>query len=408
MGILERLFGKRVEVRSASSAPRSLSAYNNIITSGTLAEKIGAVRDCERLISEGIAKVPLEVKRYNSVGKFFVRDYNNPLYDVLTMRTNERMTSYDLLRSTILAMLNRGNAYLYPKRNAIGEVVAIYLLDGVAYDKLSNTYTVNDIVNGINGIYTADEIIHIRNIGLDGYSGESTIRMASRVIGISSAADNELSSLFATGSRFRGIISGDSAQSGGLGGYGGNMTKQLKEVRDMVTEELRNGETITYLPGEMKFTPFSMTPADVQLLDNKKFTVDEIARHFGVPASLIGGSNSATYSTSEHDIVKFTNFRLSNLFRQIEVAFASVLIPKEQRAYYRIEFDSNALYTTDIITKANYMKSTIETGVRTVNEWRKAEGYPALDGGDEAVVSANLVTLKSRINEGNNQGNTQS
>ena len=106
--------------------------------------------------------------------------------------------------------------------------------------------------------------------------------------------------------------------------------------------------------------------------------------------------------------MKFRNFTLSNLFRQIEVAFTCVLIPKEQRAYYRIEFDKDALYTTDIMTKANYMKATIEAGVRTVNEWRKADGYPALEGGDEAVVSANLVTLKSRINEGQQEGNTQS
>lgn len=407
MGIIERLFGKRVEVRSStSSAPRSLSAYTNIFTpSASLAEKVGAVRECERLISESIAKVPLEVKRFNSSGRYFVKDYKNPLFDVLTLQPNPRMTSYDLMRAAIMQMLNYGNAYLYPKRNALGEVDALYLLEGVAYDKLNNTYIVHDVTNGINGAFTADDIIHLRNQGGDGYSGESTIRMASRVIGISAAADNELSQLFATGSRYRGIITGDSQQAMG---WGANAKKGLEDVRDQISEELRNGETIVVLPGDMKFAPFSMTPADVQLLDNKKFTVDEIARFFGVPASLIGGSNSATYSTSEHDSVKFRNFTLSNLFRQIEVAFTTVLIPKEQRAYYRIEFDKDALYTTDIMTKANYMKATIEAGVRTVNEWRKADGYPALEGGDEAVVSANLVTLKSRINEGQQEGNTQS
>jgi hypothetical protein len=84
------------------------------------------------------------------------------------------------------------------------------------------------------------------------------------------------------------------------------------------------------------------------------------------------------------------------------------LIDPMMRGYYKIQFDREALYTTDLTTKANYMKATIEAGVRTVNEWRRADGFPMLEGGDEAVVSANLVTLKSRINEGQQEGNTQS
>ena len=117
-----------------------------------------------------------------------------------------------------------------------------------------------------------------------------------------------------------------------------------------------------------------------------------------------GGS---TYSNAEMDSVLFLNGALSPLLRQIELELSAKLIADEERGYYKIQFDREALYTTDLTTKANYMKATIESGVRTVNEWRKVEGFPALVGGDEAVVSANLVTLKSRINEGQQEGNTQ-
>jgi HK97 family phage portal protein len=157
----------------------------------------------------------------------------------------------------------------------------------------------------------------------------------------------------------------------------------------------------------MKFTPFTMTPADVQLLDNKKFTVKEIGRFFRVPPSMLYEDGGSTYSNAEMDSVLFLNGALSPLLRQIELELSSKLIADEERGYYKIQFDREALYTTDLTTKANYMKATIESGVRTVNEWRKAEGFPALVGGDEAVVSANLVTLKSRINEGQQEGNTQ-
>lgn len=373
-------------------------------SSPTFAEKVAAVYSCEKLISESIAKIPLEVKRYNSAGRYYVRDVKNPLYDILATRPNERMTAYDLLRGTVMNMLNYGNAYLYPKRDWKGDVVALYLLEGVSYDRYANAYTVNDNTNGIYGVYAADRIIHLRNLGSDAYLGESTIRIAARTIGISTNADNELSQLFTSGNRHRGIITG-SADS--PMGYGANKVNAMEKAKEDMQNDLRSGDTIVVLPGDMKFTPFSMTPADVQLLDNKKFTVKEIGRFFRVPPSMLYEDGGSTYSNAEMDSVLFLNGALSPLLRQIELELSSKLIADDERGYYRIQFDREALYTTDLTTKANYMKATIESGVRTVNEWRKAEGFPALVGGDEAVVSANLVTLKSRINEGQQEGNTQ-
>lgn len=405
MGIFDIFRKQKQHLRSSAGTVRQeggrLVYYPS---SPTFAEKVAAVYSCEKLISESIAKIPLEVKRYNSTGRYYVRDVRNPLYDILATRPNARMTAYDLLRGTVMNMHNYGNAYLYPERDGKGDVVALYLLEGVNYDRYTNTYSVSDNTNGIYGVYTADRIIHLRNLGSDAYLGESTIRIAARTIGISTNADNELSQLFTSGNRHRGIITGSAEAPLG---YGANKIDAMNKAKEDMQNALRSGETIVVLPGDMKFSPFSMTPADVQLLDNKKFTVKEIGRFFRVPPSMLYEDGGSTYSNAEMDSVLFLNGALSPLLRQIELELSAKLIADEERGYYKIQFDREALYTTDLTTKANYMKATIESGVRTVNEWRKVEGFPALVGGDEAVVSANLVTLKSRINEGN-QGNSQS
>lgn len=403
MGIISNIFRRKQHIRSVGTLRQEGGRVVYYPSSPIFAEKVAAVYSCEKLIAESIAKIPLELKRYNGVGRYYVRDVKNPLYDVLATRPNARMTAYDLLRGTVMNMLNYGNAYLFPVRDAVGNVVELYLLEGVAYDRYSNTYTVNDNTNGIYGVYTADHIIHLRNLGSDAYLGESTIGIAARTIGISTDADNELSRLFSSGSRYRGILTGNPS----VMGVGAAQRNQLSEVRDKLTADLANGETIVYIPGDMRFSTLSMTPTDVQLLDNKKFTVKEIGRFFRVPPSMLYEDGGSTYSNAEMDSVLFLNGALSPLLRQIELELSAKLIGDEERGYYRIQFDREALYTTDLTTKANYMKATIESGVRTVNEWRKAEGFPALVGGDEAVVSANLVTLKSRINEGQQEGNTQ-
>lgn len=403
MGLISNIFRRKQHIRSVGTLLQEGGRVVYYPSSPIFAEKVAAVYSCEKLIAESIAKIPLELKRYNGVGRYYVRDVKNPLFDVLATRPNARMTAYDLLRGTVMNMLNYGNAYLFPVRDAAGYVVELYLLEGVAYDRYSNTYTVNDPTNGVNGVYTADRIIHLRNLGSDAYLGESTIRIAARTIGISTDADNELARLFSSGSRYRGILTGNPS----VMGVGAAQRNQLSEVRDKLTADLANGETIVYIPGDMRFSTLSMTPTDVQLLDNKKFTVKEIGRFFRVPPSMLYEDGGSTYSNAEMDSVLFLNGALSPLLRQIELELSAKLIGDEERGYYRIQFDREALYTTDLTTKANYMKATIESGVRTVNEWRKAEGFPALVGGDEAVVSANLVTLKSRINEGQQEGNTQ-
>lgn len=403
MGLISNIFRRKQHIRSVGTLRQEGGRVVYYPSSPLFAEKVAAVYSCEKLIAESIAKIPLELKRYNSVGRYYVRDVKNPLFDVLATRPNARMTAYDLLRGTVMNMLNYGNAYLFPVRDAVGNVVELYLLEGVAYDRYANAYTVNDNTNGIYGVYRADRIIHLRNLGSDAYLGESTIRIAARTIGISTDADNELSRLFSTGSRYRGILTGNPS----VMGVGAAQRNQLSEVRDKLTADLANGETIVYIPGDMRFSTLSMTPTDVQLLDNKKFTVKEIGRFFRVPPSMLYEDGGSTYSNAEMDSVLFLNGALSPLLRQIELELSAKLIGDEERGYYRIQFDREALYTTDLTTKANYMKATIESGVRTVNEWRKAEGFPALVGGDEAVVSANLVTLKSRINEGKQEGNTQ-
>ena len=390
---------------SSPSAAAGATTARNILppsiedlTSVSAPEKVAAVYSCVRLISESIAKIPLEYKRYSSVFKCYRADFRDPLYNILTLRPNVKQTAFDLIRAAVADMYMEGNACIYIRRNALGEPQELVLLSGVTYDKANNTYYVMDPVNNITGEVPASDIIHLRNFGFaDGLEGMSTVRQAARILGISAAADQEIGSLFATGGRVQGFLSG-----AGVGGtaWGDQLTDELTELRDDFVRRLRNGEKLLVLPGEIKFNNMTMTPTDVQLLENKKFTVKEIGRFFRVHPSLLyeegGGS---TYNTAEMVSVAFLNDTLGPLLTQIEQEFMAKLVRPDGVAGHRIEFYREALFNTDFSTKANYIKTTIETGVKTVNEWRRTEGRSAVEGGDEPLISANVVTLKSRVAE---------
>ena len=81
---------------------------------------------------------------------------------------------------------------------------------------------------------------------------------------------------------------------------------------------------------------------------------------------------------------------------QIELEFESKLIPRNLYGVYKMDFDIEPLMQTDLETQANYMTKTLAAGARTVNEWRKRLGNEPVDGGDEVLVSANLIPLGSK------------
>jgi HK97 family phage portal protein len=395
MGIFSRIFKRSAGV----PVPVQVGSGHAVlyVSPGT-AEKVAAVYSCVKLISESVARIPLELKRYDAAGRYFRNDFTNPLYTVLAEQANSRQTAFELLRGAVVQMLVEGNAYLLPRRNALGDVEELILLRGVTYDSRSNLYRVTDTVHGIDEIFFADDIVHLRNLGLrDDLEGVPTIKQASTSIGLSASADNELGNLFKTGSRYRGFITGRGSADGGL--IGAHQDKALEDMRNRLKSDLASGDSLLWLPEDMDFKALSMTPQDLQLLENKKFTVKEIGRYFRVHPSMLYEDGGSSYSNAEMDSVLFLNNTLWPILRQIELELTCKLIPREERGYYRIKFDKDEMYTTDLSTKAKYMTDTIANGVYTINDWRHREGNPPVEGGDVAMCSANLVTVGSRVAE---------
>lgn len=163
------------------------------VTSPETAMKIAAVFRCVEILSGSIASLPLQLKIKKN-GVFQVAEDHNINY-LLTIRANARQTSHDMFENAVIQMVLRGNAYIL-LRYVAGELNELILLspDTTTYDKYTNLYYVNDFINGIEGTFDADEIIHLKNLSLDGgYTGVSTITYAAKVMGISANADERLS-----------------------------------------------------------------------------------------------------------------------------------------------------------------------------------------------------------------------
>jgi len=358
----------------------------------TLPMKIATVYRCVDVLSGSVASLSLQVKRKKI--DYFVVDDDNPLNILLNLCPNPRLNAFDLIKNLIIQMLLTGNAYILPQY-AGGVVNSLILLspNSVTYEKNYNYYLVHDTVNSIYDKFMANEIIHLRNISIDGgYTGLSTVSYASTVLGINAAADKQSNDIFQPGSTSRGFISGDETVTKGFGQV---QDDQLKTVGERIESELRSGKKIMSLPGAMKFNPLSMSPADLQLLDSKKFTVLEICRFFGVHPDKLFAGQSTNYKSSEMSQVQYLTDTLQPILRKIETEFTIKLIPRSLFGKCKIQFNMEDFYQTDFATKSDYMQKTIQNGIYTVNEWRKKEGKEPVDGGDVAFISCNVAPIDS-------------
>lgn len=85
-------------------------------------------------------------------------------------------------------------AYAYLRRDSYGQPMELLLLTpySCSYDPWSDTYYVEDSINSVRGIFPGDEILHFKNISLDGgYTGVSTISFAAQTLGIAATAAAE-------------------------------------------------------------------------------------------------------------------------------------------------------------------------------------------------------------------------
>ena len=140
-----------------------------------------------------------------------------------------------------------------------------------------------------------------------------------------------------------------------------------------------------------------MTSSDMEILGNKKFGIREICRAFRVPPSKIYDDYNHAYNAGETENVGFLTDSIDALLTKIEQEITVKLLGNSPIALsnYMILFDREKMFTVNSITKADFFTKMLATGVWGVNDLRRKENMPAVEGGDVALVSCNVAPLMS-------------
>lgn len=144
----------------------------------------------------------------------------------------------------------------------------------------------------------------------------------------------------------------------------------------------------------MKYQQLSLSPEDQQLLESRRFTVEEICRWFDVPPVLVHHSNVTTWGSGiEQIIAGFHKFTVRPMVVSVEQAIRKRVMTPRQRATMTAEVNLDALLRASLKERMEIYSTAVQNGIFNRNECRQLENAEPYPGGDEFTAQTNLAPV---------------
>ena len=378
----QQIWGAGLDVSTLQTWAGTSVSINN-------ATQIGAVYACTRLLADTISSLPVDT--------FIRRDGNRlpfrPRPAWVYEPEGPGSSRVEYYKQVVVSMLLSHGAVIQIIRGGNGDVVALQPLDPTRVTVRRNAATRGRefVIDG-KTVLPGDQVLYICEMRKPGsVMGTSRIEEVKNTLGLAKALDEFASRYFSNGANAGGIIE-----------FPGNLTqeqaKDVVEAFEAGHKGLRKSHKPGVLSGGAKFQKIGSDAEQAQMLQSRQFAVEEIARVFRVPPSMIGLNTpgAMSYASVEHNILAFVRFSLVPLITAIEEAHTRLLAGD---AFMRVNTD--ALLRGDSATQAQVFSTALQAGYMSVNDVRTIMDMRPVDGGDlPRVPLANIsVGAASLIEE---------
>jgi HK97 family phage portal protein len=342
--------------------------------------RLAAVWACVGIRSEAMASVPpILYRRLDPAGK--ERATDRPLFNKLRWQPNPYMTSFEFEELSELHLNLRGNFYARIDEDRFGNIQQLVPLNPdrmkpglLPAGRKAFVYS----PPGLEPVmYSQEQIHHRRGKSLDGIVGLSPIEYAANTLGMAVASDAFAASSFRGGGTppfaiLSKLTLGPDGQD--------NLRTSLAKYRA--------GEKFLILEEDMTVQQLGVSQRDAQLLETRKWDLEQIARIFDVPLHMLKVTDrGVSYASVEMFDLDFVIHRIRpSAIRNEQAIWRDLLSETEQQGYF-VEYLLDALLRGDSQARALFYKSAIESQWMVPNEARERENMNPRPGGDEVVTN---------------------
>lgn len=358
--------------------------------------RVNAIFSAVSLISDTISTLPVDSYIRRDGARFAFRP--RPAW---VQQPDVDTTKEAFYGSLIVSMLLDGNGFVRVFRDGAGRVVNMTVLNPakveIRKDKVGG---VTYIYEGENKPLNKNELLHIPDVVRPGETrGISRVTALKDNFGLAIALESYAARFFGQGASTNGIIE-----------FPGNLTpeqaKQLVDGFDARHKGFRKSHKTGVLSGGAKFVNTSVENDKAQFIDSRRMAVEDVARAFNIPPHLLGLPGTNTYSSVEQNNIAFVTHTLRPIVQKLESAFTPLMVNEPGGTTAFIKFTLDGLLRGDANSRFTAYSVGLQAGYLTINDIRRLEDLPPVDGGEIIRVplasvnidAAELVATDKRVN----------
>jgi HK97 family phage portal protein len=405
VGLIQRITSRLISKRATEGTlPKNFnetaeavlrSIYGNphggLKVTNETAMRIATVYACVRVISESVAQLPIKIYRPTASGPEEVRDH--PAARLLKREPNGWQTAFEFREMMQGYSALRGNGFAVVEREAgTNRPLSLIPMNPTRVEVFktgtSVAYRVRNDRNEAR-IVNRYDMLHYRGLSSDGFIGESPVSLMRNVFGLAATLEQTSASMFANGAKPAGVLEHPQQLSD-------EAAKRIKATFDSsFGGSDKVGSTLVLEEG-MKWSQVGLSFEDAQLLESKKFSVEEIARAFRVPLHMLQSTEKSTsWGTGiEQMTLGFIMFTLGPWLKRTEETNDAVLLTEKEKdeGYYH-KHNINALLRGDFKTRMDGYAVGLLNGIYSINEVRRLEEMMEIPDNEGGMHRVPLNTI---------------
>jgi HK97 family phage portal protein len=366
-----------------------------------LYDEQSTVYRCATVIAQTVASTPLRFYEA-TLGEAEEKTElprNHPIVE-LFRHVNNRSTTYQHILETFLSLELTGNAYweLTPKgppkrRTLLGAVEELWHLRSERVRVVPSSTGIRGYLYEVNNrkiAFNAEEILHIEypDPNNDWY-GVSPLRAAFRSLLGNELIDKHHNAFLKNEARPSAVVMMESDL------INEHQMKTLARTWEELYSGPENSGRTILLPKGRSYTPITIPPKDMELLETKKLNRDDIMIAYGVPPMFFNVMDRATFENARTQVLIFWENTVIPRMKLFTDTLNEILLPRLGYPEVIAEFDTSdvAVFRELEQERARSNATLIDKGVLTINEVRTSMGFEPVEWGDQWWGPFNLVPL---------------
>lgn len=350
-----------------------------------------SVRTVVSFLARNVAQLGLHM--FERVGDDDRRRMSDHPMALMLKQPNPWTTKYRFIQALVCDFAIYDRAYWLKTRITPESNGLVRIPPQIVTPEGDNWLTPNGFkVDGTSGtrIYKADEVVYFRGYGLDKDIGISPLEALRRTLREEYAAGEMREQVMRNGARMSGYL---------------ERPKDAPEWSDTARDRFKRNWQAQYsgagpgaggtpiLEDGMQFKPVSQTARDLQYIESRKLTREEVAAAYFVPPPMIGILDHATFSNiTVQQRMLYTETLgpwLSMIQEEIELQLLKDFEPEPRRFY--VEFNLREKLSGAFEERADAIAKAVGGPTMTINEARALDNRPPIDGGDELIRPLNVT-----------------